>query len=155
MWLIRNVSTLLLFSAVAGAFGTPAPVDPEPAVLCSVPAPPEQPLSDAVTFTGRVSEFHHGRPLHAAQVWIDGTSRGTLTNAQGEYSVSVPRHELPVHPTLVVQLIGFREGRRALPVASDSRASHLRSDFGLHEQALVLESIVVNGAAAGTPTRKR
>lgn len=85
------------------------------------------------------------RPLMGAQVWIEGTSGGSLTDADGRYHIEIPRDQLPSDPVIVVQLIGYRGVRAPLDPPTDAAVNAIAIDFRLEQQAISLESIVTSG----------
>jgi len=93
---------------------------------------------------GRVTD-EDGTPLPAAQVFLEGTSIGSLTGQDGTFllllgdSIAESRGSAV---TLLVQQIGYRQVRRDLEsVGGDT----LLGDVRLAEQALALDEIVVTG----------
>jgi TonB-linked SusC/RagA family outer membrane protein len=54
------------------------------------------------TITGRVTDG--GNPISGATVWVKGTSNGTTTNSNGEYSITVAKGAV-----LVISNVGFTE----------------------------------------------
>ncbi|MXX54258.1 MAG: SusC/RagA family TonB-linked outer membrane protein [Gemmatimonadetes bacterium] len=100
------------------------------------------------TITGQVTDAASGRPLESAQVYIEGTSFGTLTNSSGNYLfVNAPVGE----HTVIAELVGFRAGSQTVTVAAGATA---RADFGLTVTAIELDQIVVTGTGVATEKRK-
>lgn len=96
---------------------------------------------------GTVVDADTGTPLQGAQVSVEGTGLGSLTGAEGEYSIrEVPAGE----QTVVVQLIGYGSDRATVTVTAGQTAT---ADFELSEQALALDEIVVTGTAGGQQRR--
>jgi hypothetical protein len=62
------------------------------------------------TIRGTVTDAATGEPLPAANVQVEGTYRGTITNREGVYALRLD--ELPA--TLVVRFIGFESARRTV-----------------------------------------
>jgi iron complex outermembrane recepter protein len=88
------------------------------------------------TIRGRVTT-DDGRPLAGAQVTVAGTTRGTLTNAQGQYiMVNVPTG---THRVQVRQL-GYSFGEATVALAAGASASQ---DFVLRQEAVALDQVVV------------
>lgn len=86
---------------------------------------------------GRVTS-NEGRPLSGTQVTIQGTTRGTLTNAQGQYLlVNVPAGTHTVN----VRQIGFSVGEAQVTVAAGGSANQ---DFSLRQEAVQLDQVVVS-----------
>ncbi|MDE2754418.1 MAG: TonB-dependent receptor plug domain-containing protein, partial [Gemmatimonadota bacterium] len=100
------------------------------------------------TITGQVTDAASGRPLESAQVYIEGTSFGTLTNSSGNYLfVNAPVGE----HTVIAELVGFRAGSQTVTVAAGATA---RADFGLTVTAIELDQIVVTGTGVATERKK-
>lgn len=61
---------------------------------------------DPVTFTGmafgQVTDATSGEPILGATIMVKGTRSGTVTNAQGNFSLKVPEHG-----TLIVMFVGY------------------------------------------------
>ena len=99
------------------------------------------------TIEGQVIHGRTNRPLPAAQVFVEDTNLGTITDSGGNYSISgVPAGEV----TVTVQLIGFASTSAQATVTSGGTAT---VDFQLSERALDLDGIVVTGTAGGTQRR--
>jgi outer membrane receptor protein involved in Fe transport len=100
------------------------------------------------SLTGLVTDAASGRPLSSAQVFIDGTGLGGLTNASGRYLiVNVPAGQ----HTLRATLIGFNNVDQMVTV-SDGQATS--SDFAMSQAALALDGIVVTGTAGQARRRE-
>tara|TARA_B100000686_G_scaffold53167_1_gene57264 strand:- start:46953 stop:49880 length:2928 start_codon:yes stop_codon:yes gene_type:complete len=100
------------------------------------------------SLTGLVTDAASGRPLSSAQVFIDGTGLGGLTNASGRYLiVNVPAGQ----HTLRATLIGFNNVDQMVTV-SDGQATS--SDFSMSQAALALDGIVVTGTAGQARRRE-
>jgi outer membrane receptor protein involved in Fe transport len=100
------------------------------------------------SLTGLVTDAASGRPLSSAQVFIDGSGLGGLTNASGRYLiVNVPAGQ----HTLRATLIGFNNVDQMVTV-SDGQATS--SDFSMSQAALALDGIVVTGTAGQARRRE-
>lgn len=100
------------------------------------------------SLTGLVTEGSSGRPLSSAQVFIEGSGLGGLTNASGRYLiVNVPAGEY----TLRTTLIGFENVDQMVTVSDGSATS---SDFSMSQAALALDGIVVTGTAGQARRRE-
>lgn len=86
-----------------------------------------------LTVTGLVTEANTGQPLPGVSVFVKGTARGTVTGADGRYSL-----EAGVNETLVYSFIGFT----TVDVQVDGRSV---IDIVLHENAEQLGEVVVTG----------
>jgi TonB-linked SusC/RagA family outer membrane protein len=96
---------------------------------------------------GRVTDAANGQPLANAQVRIEGTVLGALSDANGQYSVpSVPTGRR----TILARRIGYGEERRPVDVASGGPAT---VDIAMTVSATTLGEVVVTGV--GTPTARR
>ncbi|MFD2717611.1 carboxypeptidase-like regulatory domain-containing protein [Hymenobacter monticola] len=75
----------------ATAMPTAAPASaPEPAPEAAAPAPAAASAAPAsVTMSGKI-EDENGKPLAGATVFLKGSSKGTSTDANGNYSMEVP-----------------------------------------------------------------
>lgn len=91
----------------------------------------------SVTVQGEVTDAETGQPLPQANLRIEGTYRGTITNADGEYTLRVD--SLPA--TLVVQYLGYESARRRLTTSSSTRQS-----FQLTPSTLEMDEVVVTGS---------
>lgn len=99
------------------------------------------------TVIGRVTDAVTSRPVPSAQVFIPGTLRGSLTNAEGRYSiVQVPTGQHVVRVTI----LGYAEVVRTVTVPAGAAAS---ADFALNPSAVELNAVVVN-AVTGEAERK-
>ena len=100
------------------------------------------------SLTGLVTDGGSGRPLSAAQVFIEGTGLGGLTNASGRYLIiNVPAG---TH-TLRVELIGYTSASQEVNVADDQATT---ADFGLDEEVIDFDEIVVTGTAGQARRRE-
>ena len=100
------------------------------------------------TVIGTVTEAGSQRPLESAQVFIEGTGAGTLTNSSGRFVlVNAPVGE----HTMTVQLVGYREGSQTITVGAGATVT---ADFELPITAIALDQIVVTGAGVATEKRK-
>ncbi|HEX2722693.1 MAG TPA: SusC/RagA family TonB-linked outer membrane protein [Gemmatimonadaceae bacterium] len=96
---------------------------------------------------GRIIDAGSQRPIAGAQVIITGTTLGSATNVNGEYTIAnAPEgsHQL------VARRIGFVRLTRTVNVASGAET---RVDFSLTPSATQLEQVVVTGTG-GSAERK-
>ena len=97
---------------------------------------------------GRVTEAAGGRGLPDAQVSIEGTRLGAVTNANGAFTIlTVPSGAR----TVVVRRLGYSPATKAVTVATDVADA---GDIVLSASALNLTEVVVTGTAAPTEKRK-
>jgi TonB-linked SusC/RagA family outer membrane protein len=91
---------------------------------------------------GRVIDRGSDQPLVGAQVFLEGTALGALTQEDGRYLISnVPEGTY----TLVVQLIGYSNGRSENVIVRDGASVVV--DFEVAITALRMEEVVVTGTA--------
>ncbi len=109
---------------------------------------PMQLMGQQGTVTGTVTEMGTQRPLVNAQVVVQGTTIGSLTNARGQFSIpSVPSGEVNIR----AELLGFAAQTRSVTLAPGETVS---VDFSLRQTTLALDQIVVTGAGVATERRR-
>ena len=89
---------------------------------------------DARVVTGVVTDAETGEPLPAANLQVEGTYRGTITNREGRYTLRLPA--LPA--TVVVRYIGYADARRTLKAGDAAR-----QDLALAPSAVEMDEVVV------------
>ena len=123
----------------SGALGLAA------ALACAIPAAPVQAQTGVIQ--GQVLDGASRRPLGNAQVLVEGTGIGQLTNSSGNFLLlNVPAGEQAVQVTM----IGYNEARQTVTVSAGQTAS---VDFELTSTAISLDEIVVTGVGAETTRR--
>jgi TonB-dependent SusC/RagA subfamily outer membrane receptor len=111
---------------------------------------PASAMAQAATGTveGRVSEQGTGRPLAGAQVFVAGTTVGTVSAANGTFRiVGVPARTVEVR----ARLIGFAPMNRQATVAAGQTAT---VNFEMAVSALQLEQVVVTGSGQAVEVKK-
>jgi TonB-linked SusC/RagA family outer membrane protein len=99
---------------------------------------------DTGTVRGVVMDATTSRPLPSAQVFIEGTQLGTLTDQQGRYTIQ----NVPVGThTVSVQLIGYTATPRAVTVQPGQIHT---VNFQVEDEALLLQEVVVTGVVGAT-----
>ncbi len=99
------------------------------------------------TVTGRVLDSQSGLPLAAVQVFISALDLGGLTQQNGRYLLqNVPAG---TH-TLTVARIGYRTVEAQVSVGGGQT---VEQNFGMTEEALQLDEIIVTGTPGGTQRR--
>jgi len=94
------------------------------------------------SITGQVLDRNTRQPLIGAQVYLDGTTLGSLTQESGRYLISgVPTGTY----TLVVQLIGYSNGRVENVIVRSGQPVVVNFEVAI--TALRLEEVVVTGTA--------
>lgn len=111
------------------------------------------------TVSGRVTGSEDGAPIPGVNVLIKGTSKGVVTDADGNYSLSVPGSSA----TLVISFIGFRTTvvevgeRTTIDVSLEADIEQLSevvvTGYGTQERKTLTSSITSVGAKeiAGLP----
>ena len=100
------------------------------------------------TVTGLVRDVVSLQTLAGAQVTIDDTPIGGLTNNTGRYLLlNVPAGE----QTITVLSLGFGTTSQTVTVEAGQTVT---ADFGLRQQALALEGVVVTGTAGQARRRE-
>ncbi len=100
------------------------------------------------TVMGVVVDESTQRPLAGAQIFVAGTSRGTITDQDGRYLIP----NVPTGPQIVrATLIGYSQGEQQINLDDGGTAT---VDFSLAPSAVELGGIVVN-AITGEEERKR
>ena len=99
------------------------------------------------TIRGRVLESGSNRPVASAQVNIEGTTRGALTDAAGRFELT---EVTPGTHTLQVQSLGFTQASQQVTVAAGQTAE---VTFELSVSAVSLDEIVVTGTAVAASKR--
>jgi len=84
--------------------------------------------------TGKVTDAETGEPLIGANVYIDGTNIGTVTDVDGNYSIELPEDAA----LLIISYVGYLT--REIPIGGRSVI-----DISLSEDVRLLDEIVVVG----------
>ena len=88
--------------------------------------------AQVITVSGTVTDAKDGNPLVGCSVQIKGTSKGAITNMNGQYTIQSKKGE-----TLLFQYIGYKQEKRVV------KSSTL--DVKMKADELVLEECVVVG----------
>ncbi|WP_046242653.1 carboxypeptidase-like regulatory domain-containing protein [Hymenobacter terrenus] len=75
--------------AVAPNVASLSTPEPEPVVVQATPEPQQAAAPASMTMSGKI-EDENGRPLVGATVLLKGSSKGTSTDANGNYTLEVP-----------------------------------------------------------------
>ena len=98
---------------------------------------------------GRVVDASNLQPIQGAQVTIQGTQLGALTDEDGRYRVrGVPAGE----QTVRVRLVGYRSATRTVEVEAGETVT---ADFQLQVSAVELQEVVVNVVTGEQQNRRR
>jgi TonB-dependent starch-binding outer membrane protein SusC len=100
------------------------------------------------TLSGTVRSATTRQPIVAAQVEIVGTTLGSVTDANGRYSIgAIP----PGEHTVRVSALGYGPGEESVTVPSGQAAT---VDFDLQISAILLGEVVVTGVAGAQSKRE-
>jgi TonB-dependent starch-binding outer membrane protein SusC len=114
--------------------------------LVSAPSPASAQQDGRITGVVRSAETQ--RPLGGAQVFIQGTRIGALSNQEGRYLITgVPAGTHEVRVTI----IGYAATGQTVTVAAGQMAT---ADFSVKETAVALEGLVVTGTAKEVRARE-
>jgi TonB-dependent starch-binding outer membrane protein SusC len=115
------------------------------ALLCAVPSVVHAQVTGTVS--GRVVDAATQRPIAEAQVSLVGTTRGSLTDARGNYLLtSVPAG---TH-TVSVQIIGYGRAERTVVVPANEL---VEVHFEIAQRAIEMDALVVTGTPGATRLR--
>lgn len=99
------------------------------------------------TVRGRITSASSGAPVAAAQVFVAGSKAGTLSSADGNYTITgAPLGD----QTVRVRALGYKPTEHAVVIA----AAGARADFALVAAAVALNEIVVTGTAGAARMRE-
>jgi TonB-dependent starch-binding outer membrane protein SusC len=136
---VRTVGSLALLVALAMPGGGLA--------LAEAPAVPDEERFQG-TITGQVVDRSNQRPLVGVQVMIPALEMGTLTDAQGGFSlgnVPVGTHQL------AAQFIGYERVTQQVDVASGETTT---VNLQMVSRAIALDEVVVTASPAGEARRR-
>ena len=91
-------------------------------------------MSQSLSVTGSVTDKNNQEPIIGASVLVEGTTNGTITNADGEFTLS----GVPTGGTIVVSYIGYTTQRIAVN-------GKTRLTIALAEDTEMLDEVVVVG----------
>jgi len=137
--------TLAGVAAVAMAVG--------PLALARGAEGPAEPRTDQVEMwiAGTVTDAGSSRAVAGAQVFISGSTIGTLSDLQGRYRIDVTdQFAVGANVTVTVRLIGYKEASEAIELVDGT----VEVDFDIEQTALRLQDIVVTGVVGQTPKVK-
>jgi len=103
----------------------------------------------AATISGRVTDEQTGQPLSAVQVYLVGTTIGSLTDGNGRYSIpDVP----PGIYAVEAKLIGYADARAEnVRVPADGT---VEINLAMRITALPLDAVIVTGVTEATSARR-
>jgi len=88
-----------------------------------------------ITLSGRVTD-DDGKPLPFANVYLNGTTRGTITDNSGEYTLTIPLGTVEI----IASFLGYQTGRQTLRL---DRPQPRSFSFRLRADNRVLNSVSV------------
>ncbi len=117
-------------------------------VLLTVPLARAQ--AQSAVITGKVNtEF--GQPLEGANVYITTMNISVGTNAQGQYTITVPSARVSGQQVVLsVRSFGFVPQTKPITIRAGSQSA----DFSLKQDVNRLQEVVVTGVSAGTEQKK-
>ena len=96
---------------------------------------------------GRVTEAATTRGVASVQVFVLGTSKGTLTNSNGDYAITgVNVGEV----TVIANIIGYNSQQKRVTVTSGATTP---VDFSLVQSTVALDEIIVTGTPGAATKR--
>lgn len=95
------------------------------------------------TISGRVTASETGEALQGAQVFVQDTYIGSVSDVYGNYSLEVPTEEV----TLIVAFIGYKTQELTVPVGVET------VNFTLETDVLLSEQVIVTGLASTVKRR--
>jgi|KBSSwiStaDraftv2_1062776.scaffolds.fasta_scaffold16968_2 TonB-linked SusC/RagA family outer membrane protein len=108
--------------------------------------------AQSATFRGKVTSEKSGEPLVGAAVGLSELQLSVLTNAQGNFVLTVPAARVNGQSvTLVARAIGYKSVSR---IISSLTAGERVLDFGLGADINKLEEIIVTGVMEGVERQK-
>ena len=92
----------------------------------------------AGSVSGFISNLKDGEPIHYANVFLENTTQGAVSNADGYYIIlDVPDGVY----TLTVSVIGYKLEKRNINMAATSR---IKVHFDLSPEQIQLEEVIVS-----------
>jgi TonB-linked SusC/RagA family outer membrane protein len=102
------------------------------------------------TVTGTVTS-EVGKPLAAAQVFVEGLGIGTVTRDNGAYGFTIPASRVQGQPvTIAARLVGYRAASARVTL----RPGTITENFVLASAPVTLGAVVVTGAGTLTSAEK-
>jgi cytoskeletal protein RodZ len=136
--------------AVAAApTGAAAPPANEPVLSRGVRADQDSSIDGRPVVRGFVTDSASGEPVASAQVFVQSLNVGALSDEDGSYVLVLPPGD-SMDVDVTVERIGYRPETKEVEVAASAPSV---VDFSLHEEALLLQEVVVTGDAGGVQRR--
>lgn len=94
-----------------------------------------------VVIKGKITDRHTGEPLPFVMAGITGTSINTISDIDGEYTLSIPADRMKAGIILQFRTVGYQEKKEMLKVNGTNRIVYL--DAALGEEASCIVGAVV------------
>ena len=104
-------------------------------------------FAQEVRLSGTVQDAATQQPIPGANVLIEETRQGTITDVDGNFSLNVPSG---TNPTLAVSFIGYQTITQPVDLSADNN----NLNFTLREDVLSLDELVVTGQGEGLSKRR-
>ena len=92
-------------------------------------------LSYSQEIAGKVLDSKTQEPISGASVYIDGTSKGVITDFDGNFKFNYPEH---VKSALIIRMLGYERKRFAKPLESDLKI------IKLVQKENELDAVIIN-----------
>ena len=101
----------------------------------------EPPTVETTTISGCITDSQ-GVAIPYATIFVEGTTRGTVADAEGRYLLSVPAGE----QRIVASVLGYEESAEEVNIVS---ASNYKLDFSLNTLTTDIDEVVVTASGVG------
>ncbi len=123
-------------------------VVPPAILLLALAAPGVLQAQTTGTVTGQITDAQSGAPLGQVQVYLEGAGLGSLSNAQGRFTLAnVPAGNY----TIRAERLGYQAGSGEISVAAGEETVF---NLAMSTQALALDALVVTGTAGAARRRE-
>lgn len=121
---------------------------PPAILLLALAAPGVLQAQTTGTVTGQITDAQSGAPLGQVQVYLEGAGLGSLSNAQGRFTLAnVPAGNY----TIRAERLGYQAGSGEISVAAGEETVF---NLAMSTQALALDALVVTGTAGAARRRE-
>ncbi len=100
----------------------------------------EEKVSKIIRINGVITD-EHGQPFENVSIWNDGSYKGTSTNRQGKFALSVPSGELQLR----ISFIGYKTQYLNAIILSDTTLS-----IQLQPSALLCDEVIIAATRGGS-----
>src|SRR5688572_4847862 len=91
-------------------------------------------MAQDLTVNGKVTDGRNADPIPGVNILVKGTTRGTVSNANGEFSIQASTDDV-----LIISFIGY--------LTEEVKVTGSSMDVSLTEDVISLEEVVVSGLA--------